>query len=194
MNPTQPRGLPAGTSKQRQAAVRTPAMRALALVVLALALGGCMPASRPAAGALKVVLVRHAEKRTDDPADPALSDAGQVRAQRLADALRNEPLVAVYSTDYRRTRQTAKPTAAQHGMPVITYDARQPADMFTAALKQSHPRGTVLVVGHSNTVPAIAAALCDCEVAPMNEREYDRRMRVRVLADGRATLTVTRMP
>lgn len=193
MNPTQAGGLPAGASKQRQVAARTAAMRALALVLVFL-LGGCMPPPRQQAGGLEVVLVRHAEKHTDDPADPALSDAGQVRAQRLADALRNEPLVAVYSTDYRRTRQTATPTASQHGLPVITYDARQPADTFAAALKQSHPRGTVLVVGHSNTVPAIAAALCGCEVAPMNEREYDRRMRVRVVADGRATLTVTRMP
>jgi hypothetical protein len=67
-----------------------------------------------------------------------------------------------------------------------------PPAEFVAWLKQTHPHGTVLVVGHSNTAPAIAAALCRCGVEPMGENEYDRVMRVRFAADGSAQLGIER--
>jgi broad specificity phosphatase PhoE len=139
--------------------------------------------------ALEVVVVRHAEKLADGN-DPALSDPGRARAQRLAHLLRDAPLVAVYSTDTQRTRQTAKPSADGHGLAVTIYNPRMPPAEFVAWLKQTHPHGTVLVVGHSNTAPEIAAALCRCDVAPMSETEYDRVMRVRFAADGSARLSV----
>ncbi len=50
------------------------------------------------------------------------------------------------------------------------------------------PNGTVLVVGHSNTAPDIAAALCGCVVAPMGDDEYDRRLTIRFNGDGKAAL------
>ena len=77
-------------------------------------------------------------------------------------------------------------------MPLITYDAKQPAAEFAAQLRQRHAGQTVLVVGHSNTVPGIAAALCQCEVREMSEAEYDRVMTVRVDGDGRAALETGR--
>ena len=46
----------------------------------------------------------------------------------------------------------------------------------------------MLVVGHSNTVPDIAAALCGCEVAPMDDAEFDRRITIAIDADGRSIL------
>jgi hypothetical protein len=55
-----------------------------------------------------------------------------------------------------------------------------------------HPTETVLVVGHSNTAPGIAAALCRCSVTPMAETEFDRVMRVRFGADGASRLSVER--
>nr|WP_254696263.1 hypothetical protein [Lysobacter enzymogenes] len=48
------------------------------------------------------------------------------------------------------------------------------------------------MVGHSNTAPDIAAALCACAVEPMPETEYDRRMIVDFDAQGRATLRIER--
>lgn len=141
---------------------------------------------------LEVVVVRHAEKLADGGSDPALSDPGRARAQRLADLLRDAPLVAAYSTDTQRTRQTAKPSADAHGLAITIYNPRMPPAEFVAWLKQTHPRGTVLVVGHSNTAPAIAAALCRCGVAPMGEGEYDRVLRVSFAADGTATSSVER--
>lgn len=141
---------------------------------------------------LTFVLVRHAEKATDDPKDPSLSDAGRARASRLAITFDGVPVTAVYATGYRRTQATAQPTAQAHGLPVRAYEAGMPADAFAAGLRAAHASGTVLVVGHSNTVPAIASALCVCTVAPMREDEYDRRITVRIAADGKVTLSETR--
>ena len=140
------------------------------------------------------IVLRHAEKA--DPGNdssgnndhgqngPGLSDAGQARAARIADALREAPLGAVYTTDYRRTRQTATPAAATHGLDVTVYDARLPAAEFAARLRARPPAGTVLVVGHSNTAPAIAAALCTCPVEPTGEEVYDRWLEIRTATDG----------
>lgn len=154
---------------------------------------GCRHA--PAAtDAATFVVVRHAEKASDDPKDPALTAAGEARARRLAESLASQRVAAIYATGYRRTRQTAAPTARMHGIGVTTYDARSDATTFASALRRDHARGTVLVVGHSNTVPGIAAALCACAVAPMDESEYDRRMTVRVDARGTATLVQSRDP
>ncbi|HRP71338.1 MAG TPA: hypothetical protein PK743_01720, partial [Luteimonas sp.] len=52
--------------------------------------------------------------------------------------------------------------------------------------------GTVLVAGHSNTVPGIVTALCACEVEAMPDSEYDRLSTIHVDADGRARLVVGR--
>lgn len=140
------------------------------------------------------VIVRHAEKLGGTGPDPALSGAGHARAAALARVLADAPLVAVYSTAYARTRQTATPAADAHGLPVTTYDPREPADALARRLLAAHGDGTVLVVGHSNTVPAIASALCGCDVAAMEETEYDRRVVVTVDAAGATTLAIDRLP
>lgn len=156
------------------------------LCVLSLAMAGC--ASLPHDDARTFVLIRHAEKATDDPKDPTLAPAGTARAQRLADTLAHAHVVAVYATAYQRTQLTAAPTAASHRLSVRTYDAALPADAFAAQLLRDHAAGTVLVVGHSNTIPALASALCRCDIAPMREDEFDRVIRLRVAHDGRVEL------
>ena len=164
---------------------------------LALLLGSLVAAcgtapSRDASGPLTFIVVRHAEKATDDPENPSLSAIGQARAAALAEHLRDAPLVAAYATEFRRTQQTAQPAAVAHALPVTAYYARGPAADTATRWKQAHRSGTVLVVGHSNTVPDLVAALCGCAAPPMDEREYDRLSIVRIGADGRATLDVQR--
>ena len=142
--------------------------------------------------AATIIVVRHGEKTSDSERDPDLSDAGLARARALAALLADAELAAILTTDYRRTRQTVQPTAAAHRIAPDTYDAKLPAAEFAARLRAEHPGGTVLVAGHSNTVPDIVAALCACAVEPMPETEYDRLSTVRIAPDGRATLEVTR--
>ncbi len=152
-------------------------------------------ARAPGPEAPTFVVVRHAEKdtATTDP-DPALIVAGEQRAQRLARSLEAASLVAVYATPYRRTRQTAAPTALAHDLPVTAYDAREPADAFAATLRERHRAGTILVVGHSNTVPGIVAALCGCDIPAMTEAEYDHRFVVEFDADGQARVSDRPLP
>ncbi|HRO26403.1 MAG TPA: phosphoglycerate mutase family protein [Luteimonas sp.] len=138
------------------------------------------------------VVVRHGEKTSDTEHDPELSAAGLERAQALARQLADDDLVAVYTSDYRRTRQTAQPSAAAHRLEAVVYDAKLPADEFARQLKAAHRHGTVLVAGHSNTVPGIVTALCACEVEAMPDSEYDRLSTIHVDADGRARLVVGR--
>jgi broad specificity phosphatase PhoE len=137
------------------------------------------------------ILVRHAEKATAPAKDPPLTEAGRQRAQRLADDLQGTRLVAVYSSPYQRTRQTAAPVAQAQGLPVRDY-VPDDAAAFAARLRTDHPRGTVLVVGHSNTLAPLARALCDCSVGDMDEHSYGIRYTVGIDASGRAALTETR--
>jgi broad specificity phosphatase PhoE len=67
-----------------------------------------------------------------------------------------------------------------------------PATELAARLRRDHPRGTVLVVGHSNTVPGLVSALCGCAVAPLGEHDHDRMYEVRIGPDGRGVLVERR--
>lgn len=174
-------------------AMRRRLLRLAALSALLAVLAGCAT-HREAAQAVTFVLVRHAEKATDDPRDPSLSDAGRLRAERLAHRLHDADVVAVYATPYRRTQQTAAPAARDHRLDVITYDPAQPASALATSLRRRHARGTVLVVGHSNTIPALAQALCGCAIDATADDEYGRRITVDVLPDGRTTVDDRREP
>lgn len=138
-----------------------------------------MPLVPQAGDGTVVVVVRHAEKATDDPRDPSLSEAGRARAAALAERLANTPPDAVFSTQYRRTRDTAAPTAASAGVDVQVrpVDAANAATHAADLARELHalPAGsTALVVGHSNTVPGIVAAVSGQPVPDMPETEYDR--------------------
>lgn len=165
----------------------------LSLLLVAL-FASCATRPPQATVGVTFILVRHAEKVPDDSRDPTLTAAGHARAKAFAISLASEPLQAIYATAFRRTQQTAAPTAQSHSLPVITYNAKQSAAQFAAQLEQAHQTGSVLVVGHSNTVPDIAAALCKCNVPSMDETEYNRRMTIRIAPDGSSRLTIARDP
>lgn len=104
-----------------------------------------------------VVLVRHAEKDTHFVgADQPLNAAGVLRARELSRALGDVRFSAIYVTPWVRSRKTAEPLAQRLGDSlVMTVDA---IDGTVRGIRQ-HPGGNVLVVGHSNTIPQIMAAL-----------------------------------
>jgi phosphohistidine phosphatase SixA len=148
------------------------------LACLCLLLPAVCAAPQARDGSVAFIVVRHAEKAKDDPRDPSLSETGQKRALALARTLQDQPIVAAYATQYRRTRQTAQPAADAHGVTVIAYDADVPASALAAQLRRDHASGAVLVVGHSNTVPDIVSALCGCAVPPLAESDYGDLYRV----------------
>ncbi len=127
------------------------------------------------AQAQMVIVVRHAE-RADGGAsmapasDPELSEVGKARAQKLAAMLGDAGIVAIYTTQYRRTKDTATPLGDKIG---VTSEVVPSGDMAGLVAKiKSHKSGAVLVVGHSNTVPAIVKALGG-SVVTMADDEYD---------------------
>jgi broad specificity phosphatase PhoE len=167
-----------------------PAFTATFLCLL-LAATACAAMPAPAPALAHFVVVRHAEKATEDPrapSDPALTAAGHQRAAALAGSLSAAPVVAVYATEFRRSQQTAAPIAARHGLAVQVYEAGQPAAEFVSRLRRDHAHGTVVVVGHSNTVPGIVSALCACAVAPIDESDYGDRYELTLDAGGAVAL------
>ena len=128
-----------------------------------------------AAQAQMVIVVRHAERADGGvsmaPAsDPELSEVGKARAQKLAAMLADAGIVAIYTTQYRRTKDTATPLGDKIG---VSYEAVPSGDMAGLVAKiKSHKSGAVLVVGHSNTVPVIVKALGGSDVK-MADDEYD---------------------
>ena len=146
------------------------------LVAVLVALASALPVSA-ADRQTTVIVVRHAEK-VDDSRDPALSPAGQARARALSEVLADAGLDAAYASQYRRTRLTAEPAAAAAGVEVTVEPIEGTIDTwaedFARKLIAHHPTQTVLVVGHSNTVPALVAALCACRVEALSETDYDR--------------------
>jgi broad specificity phosphatase PhoE len=129
------------------------------LVTVLLWVNACFSTRQDAS--LTLIVVRHAEKMSSTDADPPLSAEGLKRAEALALALRDYPVVAVYATPFRRTQTTAAPTALRFGVPVQSYDAKLATTEFADTLRAQHSSGAVLVVGHSNTVPQIVSVLCD---------------------------------
>jgi len=178
--------------------------RQFRLVALVICAQGCttVPGSgvAPASGnATTVVVVRHAERSTDDPRDPSLSERGQQRARALSSLLRDAGVTEIYTTHYKRTRQTAEPFARQFGISIVerpidaTNSATYARDLAREILTRRAGKG-VLVVGHSNTVPEIVSALSGRTVAPMTEAEYDHVFIVVIPPSGPARLIQTSFP
>ncbi len=100
-------------------------------------------------------LIRHAEKdRTDlTNRNPNLNDKGIERAKKWAEYFKGIDLDAVYSTDYNRTQQTATPTSISKNLDIISYD---PKNQYTPNFQNNTKGKSVLIVGHSNTIPKFA--------------------------------------
>ncbi len=108
-----------------------------------------------------IFLVRHAEKAGEPTdRDPELSEAGRERAAALARVLGDANIAAIYSTPFIRTEKTAAPLAEKLSLEVtITPITRTFVADLVATLQSQHAGETVLVVGHSNTVPQTITAL-----------------------------------
>ncbi len=135
-----------------------------------------------------VYLVRHAEKQPGH--DPELTNDGKSRAQALMRMLGAAGIEHIYSTDTKRTLQTAAPLAAHCDLEVKIYDYKELAAL--AETIRTNP-GTYLVVGHSNTTPEMVAALGGIPGTPISESEYDRLYQV-IIDDDNATTTLFHMP
>ncbi len=131
-----------------------------------------------------VILVRHAEKGNDGTKDPDLSEAGYARAKSLAGFLKKTHVDAIYSTPYKRTRNTVAPLAQAKGLSVSDYDALK-TDAIDQILK-NHAGGTIVIVGHSNTTPWVANYLIGKDVyKDFADSDYENILVVTVIEKGK---------
>jgi broad specificity phosphatase PhoE len=145
--------------------------RIVLLLILAVAIRA--PAAAQAAPTV-VILVRHAEKAAAPADDPPLTSAGRARARALAIALADAHVDAVITTQFIRTRETARPLATAMGiaMETVRTGERDAHARAVADAVRAHAGHTVLVVGHSNTIPAIIAALGGPKLPDICDAQY----------------------
>lgn len=155
------------------------------LLFLTVLLAGCgvgkdQVSSEDLRNATTIVLVRHAERADDGTDNPGLTPLGRARAQRLAAMLAPTGVNAVFSTPYKRTRLTAQPLAEQESLKITEYDPRDAA--FSQKLLEQNAGKTLLVVGHSNTVPHLVNELTgNTNYGQLEEMEYDKIFVVNVV-------------
>lgn len=118
---------------------------------------------------VEIYLSRHAERGSGN--DPNLTNAGRKRAAKLAEMMKRVGITRIYSTDTRRTRRTAQPTATALGLKVNKYDNESTLVTTLSALS---PGEKVLVVGHSNTLGTIINGLGVSQSVTIAETEFDR--------------------
>jgi broad specificity phosphatase PhoE len=150
--------------------------RPLAALLLA-ALAACATTA-PAPSAPSWYVMRHLQKAGGP--DPALSEEGHANARRLIGLFREDPPTTIYVSSTKRALETAGPLAATLGVTVKEYDPRDTPGLIARAKAET---GTVLIVGHSNTVPEIVAQLGGARPADLAESDYGDIFRVR--RDGR---------
>ena len=109
--------------------------------------------------------VRHAEKDRSNPTEKNmhLTEEGYKRAQHWSDILQHIPFDAIYSTDYNRTKETGQPTATKNHLEIMTYSVN---NSYDDAFKTATKGKTILVVGHSNTIPDFVNAV-------IGKKKYD---------------------
>jgi broad specificity phosphatase PhoE len=116
-----------------------------------------------------VFIVRHAEK-ADNSKDAELSEAGRARAEALANMLKDSKISAIYTTEFKRTEQTAAPVAKALGLTVTTLPSENQT-VLVAKLRTSTANS--LVVGHGNTIPDVIKALGIPEPVNIPDSDYD---------------------
>jgi 2,3-bisphosphoglycerate-dependent phosphoglycerate mutase len=135
-----------------------------------------------------VILIRHGERNAPTPAnpDPHLNTVGKARAKKLIHLVGQSGIKAIYRSHFVRAKETAQPLAAHLGLSTIEMD--EPLQIKNDILS-NHSGQTVLVIGHSNTLPDIINRLGAGNMPVINDTEFDNLFVVKVLSQGRASVT-----
>ncbi len=135
-----------------------------------------------------VILVRHAEKQLSTIDDAPLTTEGEARAERLAAMLGERsdalPITRVFTSEARRTQQTAAPLVRRLGIAPTTVPA-QDVDALVRTLRDAPSDTAAVVVGHGNTVPAVISGLTRNRISvKIDEADYSSMFIVTVSTFG----------
>ncbi|WP_081211486.1 phosphoglycerate mutase family protein [Salegentibacter sediminis] len=134
--------------------------------------------------------IRHAEKDTLNPEnkDPELTEEGVERAQKWAEVFRDVEFDLIFSSNYKRTLNTAKPIADSQAKEIDFYNTEKLND---EDFQQKTKGKTVLVVGHSNLNPEFVNYIIEQEkYEDLDEKEYGSLFIAVIHPDGTRTSEV----
>ena len=136
---------------------------------------------------MMVVFIRHAERQPTGT-DPGLNPAGKRRAQLLVTMLAEAGVTAIFTSSFRRTKETAAPLAARLGIEAHAIDE----DTTKARAQILSAGACVLVVGHSDSVPELIGALGGTADFEIGDDEFDRMFVLSPAATGSASVLAMR--
>jgi broad specificity phosphatase PhoE len=143
-----------------------------ALSLAILIMGGLIA---PGLAQQTIILVRHAEQTLTGSmmdGDPPLNEDGARRAQALASVLKDAGVRAIYVSQYARAQQTVEPLARGLGVkPEVV--AKDDLSALTERLKAHDGQGAVLVVGHSDTIPALLKVWGHLQPVTIDKTEFN---------------------
>ncbi|HEY7316227.1 MAG TPA: phosphoglycerate mutase family protein [Candidatus Binatia bacterium] len=137
-----------------------------------------------------VILIRHAERNNPTAANPdlRLNTAGKARAKKLIHVIGQSGIKAIYNSHFVRSRETARPLAAHLGLSPIVMDE---PPQITSDILSNHTGQTVLVIGHSDTIPDLITRLGAGSIPAIDDSEFDNLFIVKVF--GQESASVSRL-
>ena len=125
-------------------------------------------------GITKIFIVRHAEKETGN--NPVLTAAGNARAGDLMQRLKDEGIQKIYVSQYKRTQNTGDSLRLQLKIDTVHYITDTLCDNLVNSIMEHSDFGkTILIIGHSNTLPQIIRKLgvTDYPYGDIPDNEFD---------------------
>jgi len=122
----------------------------------------------------KIYLVRHAEKLPGE--DPLLTTDGNKRAGDLMRTLKDKHIQRIFVTEFKRTQNTADSLRIQLGIDTVHYlSDTSCTDLFGKIKANNDMENTILIIGHSNTIPVIIRKLGIANYPPVDipSNEFD---------------------
>jgi broad specificity phosphatase PhoE len=135
-----------------------------------------------------ILLIRHGERNAPTPTnpDPHLSTAGKVRAKQLIHVVGETGITAIYRSHFVRAKETAQPLATHLGLSTTEMD--EPSQIKSDILS-NHAGETVLVIGHSNTVPDLINQLGAGSVPVIADSQFDNLFVLKKWSTSEASVT-----
>lgn len=126
--------------------------------------------------------IRHAEKTISaENKDPDLTELGYQRAESLITIFKHVTFDAIYSTNYKRTKNTGIPLANNQGISLTIYD---PFSFDLYKFTHDSEGKTILIIGHSNTIPNMVNTIIEKDVyETIDEDEYNNLYQVITIGD-----------